>query len=177
MHLITPALSWLRGLLGWSKPQPRLRVSASLWASLLRELRIRGLDGSRESGAFLLGERDGDRRTVIAIAYLDDLDPNCLVGSIHFAGEGYTHLWQRCRNEGLVVLGDVHTHPGRWIAQSEIDRANPMVARTGHIALVLPNYALGSVAVDEISANEYLGEAGWKTWIGQDVPDVVEVVR
>lgn len=125
----------------------------------------------------MLGERDGDRRTVVTIAYLDDLDPDCLVGSIHFAGQGYTRLWERCRNDGLVVLGDVHTHPGRWIAQSDIDRANPMVAKVGHVALVLPHYALGSVNVDEISANEYLGEAGWKTWTGAGVRDVVEVVR
>jgi hypothetical protein len=69
--------------------------------------------GSRESGAFLLADRAGDRRTVTRVVYLDDLDPTCLTGDIEFDGLAYSKLWDICDTEQRFVIGDVHTHPVR----------------------------------------------------------------
>ena len=43
------------------------------WDAMIAELGRRGR--AAESGAFLLADRDGDRRTVTRVVYLDDLDP------------------------------------------------------------------------------------------------------
>ena len=68
-------------------------------------------------------------------AYYDDLDPGCLVGNIHIRAAGFSKLWDLCDVESLRVVADIHTHPGASVAQSSIDRANPMIAREGHLAL------------------------------------------
>ena len=93
--------------------------------------------GDSEAGAFLLGSRHGGERSVAKAVYFDDLDPDCLVGSIHFRAAGYSKLWDLCDAEELRVLADVHTHPGTRVAQSSIDRENPMIARIGHLALIV----------------------------------------
>lgn len=133
---------------------------------MVDELARRGR-GTRESGAFLLGDRDGDRRTVTRIVYLDDLDPNCLTGGISFDGLAYSKLWDICDAEKKVVIGDVHTHPGRCVRQSEIDAKNPMLAQGGHVALIVPDYATRTIRADEVGVHRYDGH-GWNTWTGSD---------
>ena len=144
-----------------------LRIRHKDWVGLVRELGRRG-GGRREAGAFLLGTRAGDRRTVAKVVYLDDLDPNCLQGNIHFDGRAYSKLWDLCEAENLVVIGDVHTHGREWVNQSGIDAANPMVARDGHVALILPHLATKPVAPAEVGVHQYRGADGWTTWTGPD---------
>ncbi len=65
---------------------------------MISELARRG-QGRRESGAFLLADRDGPPTTVTRVVYLDDLDPNCLTGGISFDGLAYSKLWDICDAE------------------------------------------------------------------------------
>ncbi len=147
-------------------PKYRLSCSTELWREGLAELRRRGLNGRRESGAFLLGERDGERRRVVRLAYYDDLDPHSLdTGIVVFDGAGYGPLWQQCRDEGLTVVADVHTHPGRPL-QSNSDRTNPMIAKRGHIALIVPKFAERTFMPGEIGVYEYEGEHRWRDLSG-----------
>jgi proteasome lid subunit RPN8/RPN11 len=133
---------------------------------MLTELRRRGR-GQRESGAFLLGDRGGDRRTVTRVVYLDDLDPSCLTGGISFDGLAYSKLWDICDAEQKVVIGDVHTHPSQSVLQSDIDADNPMLAQEGHVALIVPDYASRLVGADEVGVHRY-NENGWEGWTGAD---------
>jgi hypothetical protein len=98
---------------------------------LVAGTRDRG-QGGRESGAFLLADRGHPAgqlpQPVIAVALYDDLDPDRLTGEITFCAVGYTALSARCRGEGLRVVGDIHTHPGRYVQQSAIDVSHPIVA-------------------------------------------------
>ena len=74
-------------------------------------------------------------------------------------------LWKYCRETGLLVIGDIHTHPGRpW--QSPTDRKNPMIGNTGHIALIVPNYAERLVGSMDLGIYEYRGEHQWKEYLG-----------
>jgi proteasome lid subunit RPN8/RPN11 len=143
----------------------RLRVRRTLWRGLISELGRRGR-GERESGAFLLGRRDGDRRTVTRVVYLDDLDPGCLTGGISFDGLAYSKLWDICDDENLLVIGDVHTHPGRGVHQSSIDAENPMLASNGHVALIVPDLAMRPIEAHEVGIHRYDGK-GWTTWTGE----------
>ena len=137
-----------------------------MWRDMVAELGRRGR-GVRESGAFLLSDRVSDRRTITKVVYLDDLDPGCLQGGIKVNGLAYSKLWDICGAERRVVVADVHTHPGRSVRQSPVDSANPMIARAGHVALIVPDFATRPVEPDEVGVHLYHG-SGWTTWTGRD---------
>jgi proteasome lid subunit RPN8/RPN11 len=137
--------------------QASFKISRRRWKHLLSELARRGQD-RWESGAFLLSERGTN--AVTAVAFYDDLDPNCLTGGISFASAGFTDLWRICRSEGLTVVADVHTHPGTRVMQSDIDATNPMIARVGHVAIIVPSYGRAD-SIQQCGVNLYLGSHRW----------------
>lgn len=155
--------------------QPLLTMKRRLWRDLIRELGRRG-KGRRESGAFLLA-RPGEDHRVVRVKYYDDLDPECLRGHIHLDGLAFDRLWEVCATEGLRVVADVHTHPGRAVRQSAIDRDNPMIALPGHIALIIPNLATRRVHARQIGVHEYRGDAGWISWYGREAAARVSLRR
>jgi len=144
-----------------------VNVDELLWDELLRELALRGR-GVRESGAFLLGPppMDGSPRRAVAAAYYDDLDPASLTGGISFSGSAYGRLWDVCDQRGLAVVADVHTHPGPYVGQSSTDRAHPMLAQRGHVALIVPNFAQEPVGPAQVGVHEYLGDGEWRSALG-----------
>lgn len=153
----------IRGLVA---PRHCISCSSQLWREGLAELHRRGA-GHRESGAFLLGYVDGHRRKIERFAYYDDLDSRCLEsGIVVFDGAGYGPLWQLCRELGLNVVADVHTHGGR-ACQSEADRTNPMVAISGHIAIIVPDFAQRMAPVTDLGIYEYQGEHRWQDHSGR----------
>jgi hypothetical protein len=156
--------------------QASLRFKKRVWKEMLTELHRRG-EERRESGAFLLGKRDADRRLVSRIVYLDDIDPNCLVGGIHLHGEAYAKLWDICDEEGLGVLADIHTHPSDWVGQSSTDKDNPMMAINGHTALIAPNFATGQISPGQLGVHEYRGEAGWASSFDKEAAHLLYVGR
>ena len=142
-------------------PRHELSCSWFLWRRLLAGLRARGLGGSRESGAFLLGRTWRGRTRVLAFVLYDDLDPNCLeTGIVRFDGRHFGRLWDLCREGGLSVVADVHTHPGSP-DQSCSDRDHPMISQAGHLALILPRFAAAPVRRGEIGIYRYLGSKRW----------------
>lgn len=157
-----------------------LAISESLFAELLAELANRGA-GYRESGAFLLADRRSIATStgpavIVAVAYYDDLDPNCLTGGITFGSVGYTALNARCRQNQLCVVGDIHTHPRSRVAQSATDADHPMAALDGHIALIAPAFARGPIDPEDLGA--HLFHAGcWTSYFGGDVATVFTVIR
>lgn len=152
-------------ILGRRKSDALLRFSRKDWTSLIQELGRRG-GGKRESGAFLLGHQLNDRRMVTRVVYLDDLDARCLQGNIHIDGKAYSKLWDLCEGQNLRVIGDVHTHIGEWVGQSRVDASNPMIAQDGHVALIVPRFAMKTVRPSEVGVHVYLGERGWTSWTG-----------
>ena len=144
-------------------PDYRVACNARVWSRGLEELRRRG-QGRRESGAFLLGRILDGKRHVLRFVYYDDLDPHVLdTGIIDFDGRYYSALWTICRELGLQVVADVHTHPGRAVL-SATDRENPMIPQVGHIALIVPNYAQRPYRHRHLvhyGTYEYLGGSKW----------------
>jgi proteasome lid subunit RPN8/RPN11 len=152
-----------------------LEMPAPLWARLVADLRERGR-GVRESGAFLLGEiGDGARRVQAWVPY-DELDPEALTrGYICLSTAAFTKLWAKCSTLGLVVVGDVHTHP-YGPRQSLSDKTNPMISQAGHVALIVPRYATGRVAPSDVSVNVYLGAKRWSSFFGPDAQKRIRLV-
>ncbi len=138
----------------------RLKCLSEIWSQGLAELRRRG-EGRRESGAFLLGTRNGDLRRIQRFIFYNDLDPLCLrTGIVIFHASGYGKLWRLCREMALTVVADIHTHP-KLAFQSMADRRHPMIATSGHIALIVPNFALCPVRVQDLGIFEYKGDHKW----------------
>jgi proteasome lid subunit RPN8/RPN11 len=149
----------------FAAPEHRLSCRRSLWKAGISELARRGR-GETESGAFLLGRERGGGREVRRFAYYDDLDPHCLdTGIVIFDGAGYGPLWQLCRETGLIVVADVHTHPC-LAHQSPADRDHPMIATRGHIAIIIPNFAQRTPSAGELGIYEYLRAHRWRDHSG-----------
>lgn len=145
-------------------PEHGLRCSERIWSQGLAELRNRG-EGRRESGAFMLGDlamiAGRKRRNVRRFVFYDDLDPHCLeTGIVVFDGSGFGPLWTLCRETGLIVVADVHTHPG-IARQSDADRRHPMIAKAGHVAVIVPDYANGQARGEQLGVYEYEGSHRW----------------
>jgi hypothetical protein len=133
--------------------------------------------GRRESGAFLLAPLASSAPTVAAIVYYDDLDPDALDGGVSLLAGAFSRLWSHCAREQLRVVGDVHTHPTDIVRQSGIDRANPMVARIGHVAVIVPNLAAGVIQPADVGVHLYRGEDGWSSSFGRDARALLFVGR
>jgi proteasome lid subunit RPN8/RPN11 len=137
-----------------------IRFGPARWVALLAELDRRG-QRRHEAGAFLLGTRADDLREVQDVIFYDDLDPEAYSSGVCILhAPAFAALWAMCRARGLTVVGDVHTHPGGAF-QSEADRTNPMVAREGHIAIIVPNYATGRPDKSRLGVFEYCGDHAW----------------
>jgi|SRR5579871_2223811 len=140
-----------------------IRIPVCLWMRLLPDLHRRG--GNGESGAFMFGRPKDPTRKVLSYVCYDDLDPNAYQGgAIAFHGQGHAALWKHCREQGLEVLCDVHTHPGPYVEQSNIDMRHPMLPIVGHIALIVPNFARTAWwSLRTVGVYEYLGNFQWRT--------------
>jgi len=141
-------------------PDHRLSCPSRLWQQVLSQL-DRRTENRHESGVFLLGVRDGERREVREAVYYDDLDPDaCASGACVLQGDAFAKLWAVCRSKSLTVVADAHTHPHEAF-QSSADRTNPMVAREGHIAIIIPNFAKRPLRLLELGIYEYTGQHEW----------------
>jgi len=144
-------------------PRHELSCSWLLWGCLHAMLRERGRNRTRESGAFLLGHRADGRARIVDFVLYDDLDPHCLdSGIVRFDGRYFGELWAICKRHGLSVVADIHVHPG-GASQSDSDRDHPMISRAGHIALVLPHFAVRAQSRREIGIYRYWGSKRWTT--------------
>jgi len=144
------------------QPDPRLTIHQSLWLELTSELHCR-TEGRHESGAFLLGQKSPDGRRASALVYYDELDNEAYASGVCILhAEAFGRLWQRCGDLGLAVVADAHVH-GLGAGQSRADRENPMVARAGHLAIILPTMARPPIKRATVGLYEYLGDHQWRT--------------
>ena len=155
--MVSLLLTFWRRIFG---PPPRLVCDGRLWNDGVDELRRRA-GGHRESGAFLLGTIENGARKVRRFVYYDDIDPTCFAnGIVEFDGTRFGLVWQICRESQLAVVADVHVHP-RGYGQSSTDRHNPIIPESGHLALILPDFASRARLPGDIGIYEYLGSRRW----------------
>ena len=154
----------------WLAPDARLICPSGFWRATVAELERRGRR-RHEAGVFLLGiERNGIREVKSTI-YYDDLDLDAYsTGVCVLHGDAFSKLWAHCRKVGLTVVADVHTHPGPGF-QSSVDRKNPMIARAGHVAIILPNYARWPIRQDQMGVYVYQGQHAWTNRSPSVTPD------
>lgn len=141
-------------------PKHRISCQRLLWRQVVCELERRG-ERRHESGAFLLGVKRGERREVREAIFYDDLDRRAYAtGICVLQGDAFAKLWRLCRAKGLTVVADLHTHGGVAV-QSSSDRMNPMIARPGHIAIIVPDFAQEPISTADLGVYEYCGCHEW----------------
>jgi proteasome lid subunit RPN8/RPN11 len=148
----------------WGSEARRIGVPVTLWVRLLLDIRRRGHDVG-ESGAFIFGRTKVPSLKAVDYVAYDDFDPDVYQnGTIAFHAAGYAALWKFCRERGLEVLCDVHTHPGGDVRQSQIDQRHPMLPLVGHTAMIVPCFGQAPWrSLKTVGVYEYLGNFQWRT--------------
>lgn len=149
-------------------PDPRLHCPEPGWYWLCAALAAR-TEGRHESGAFLLGAIEEQKRIVSRAVFYDQLDPRAYAtGVCVLRAPAFAALWKLCASEQLQVVADVHVHPrGAW--QSPSDQANPMIAQAGHVAIILPDMARPPIPRHAVGFYQYLGAHRWRSFGGRDI--------
>lgn len=138
-----------------------LHITRPLWNELTSELHRR-TENRHESGAFLLGQRKESDRRALRLIYYDELDPAAYDSGICILhADAFSRLWDRCSELEMTVVADAHVHPF-GAGQSWSDRENPMIARAGHIAIILPRMARPPIRRSDVGVYEYLGDHRWQ---------------
>lgn len=151
-----------------------LHFSRKVWLDCMNELRARTHD-RHESGCFVLGTIDRHHRRARRCVYYDDLDPQAYSSGVCILhGDAFMRLWEICRAEKLTVIADIHTHPGAAF-QSGSDRINPMIARAGHCAIIVPAYAAGWIWRHRLGVFQYEGDHRWTDLSGWQARSYLKV--
>lgn len=138
----------------------QLSIVPQVWRPLTEQLWRRG-EGRHEAGAFLYGTTLGNTRTVTGAIYYDELDPEAYrTGVCVLLAGSFAMLWRRCREQRLTIVADIHTHP-LGARQSLIDQRNPMIARSGHVAIIVPSFAAAPVQPSRLGVYIYQGNHRW----------------
>lgn len=155
---------------------PMFEISTRLWNDLIEHLRVQGA-GIRESGAFLLGHITDENRTVTAFLPYESLQADALQEDyVSLSSASFSKLWAICQEHSLTVVADVHTH--RFDAQqSRSDKANPMLALAGHVALIVPRFAQGDIQVQDLGVYVYRGSHQWTSKCGPIVEQFINLAR
>ena len=156
------------------KPKSCLHLSRALWTELTCELHRR-TEGCHESGAFLMGRKNGTEREATAVIYYDQLDPEAYstdVCMLH--ADAFGRLWDQCAMLGVSVIADVHVHPF-GACQSRADKENPMIAQPGHLALIFPLMARPPIRRWAVGVYEYLGDHRWCSHGGRHVSSLLKI--
>ena len=142
----------------------KISFDKKFWDEMYKQLRLRG-QGVRESGAFLLGPEENN--SITQALYYDDLEPESLdTGAIHITYKSFIALADYCLLNKLTVKADTHTHPGIVTQQSDIDMENPMIKIAGHMALIIPSFALPKKCnLNMLGIHEFIGGGyNWRSY-------------
>lgn len=132
--------------------------------------------GVRESGAFILGRQEGFTRVAVGFIPYERLQHDALHNDyVSLTGASFSKLWSVCSDHKLTVVADVHTH--RFgPRQSQSDRRNPMIAVSGHMALIIPDYAQNEVRIADIGVHIYQGSHQWRSFFGSHAISLISLV-
>src|SRR4051812_20041678 len=109
-------------------------ISNQLWEETWKGLRERGRL-ERETACIWGGRRNIAEQLVERVYFFDDFGEIESYEAYHRApAETVAAIFRSLRENGHVIVADVHTHPGEWVGLSGTDKAHPIEYRPGLIA-------------------------------------------
>lgn len=144
-------------------PDKKIIIPENLWVETWLGLRVRGR-GKVESAALWAGKRNASAETVEGVYFLDDFAGRVQDAAYHCVPpRALAEVFARLQQDRRVIVGDIHTHPTRWVGLSQLDQEHPIEFRKGLYAVVLPSFAMPSPSLDSTGVHEYLGDSEWRT--------------
>ncbi|MEW5891032.1 MAG: Mov34/MPN/PAD-1 family protein [Pseudomonadota bacterium] len=156
--------------------RPLLEMPRGVYSALIADLAKSGR-GIKEAGAFLLGCTDGRVRLVSSYVMYDVIAPESSRkhAYVAFTAEEMARAWDHCYATGLQVVADVHTHP-LGPGQSVTDRANPIVSVAGHVALIVPYFAMRNPQPIDLGVHVFEGAGRWRSMFHQVAHDSILLI-
>ena len=156
--------------------RPLLEMPRGVYSALITDLAISGR-GIKEAGAFLLGRTDGQVRLASSYVMYDVIAPESSRkhAYVAFTAEEMARAWDHCYATGLQVVADVHTHPLGPV-QSVTDRANPIVSVAGHVALIVPYFAMRNPQPADLGVHVFEGAGRWRSMFHQTAHDSIHLI-
>lgn len=147
---------------------PVLEMPHGVYGNLIRDLARSG-GGVAEAGAFLLGAVSSGARRVSSYLLYEQVAPQSRRQHdyVAFTAEETARAWDYCYRNGVQVVADVHTHPA-GPQQSRSDREHPIVSLAGHVALIVPHFALRKPQPADLGLHVFLGQGRWCSLFGAD---------
>lgn len=152
---------------------PLLEMPRSLYGELIADLAKSGR-GIKEAGAFLLGHADNRGRRVSSYLMYDIVATESCPKHAYvvFTAEEMARAWEHCYATGLQVVADVHTHP-MGPRQSVSDQAHPIVSVQGHVALIVPFFAMRGPQPVDIGVHVFEGAGRWRSMFRQAAHEAI----
>jgi proteasome lid subunit RPN8/RPN11 len=143
--------------------RPLLEIPRAVYDALIADLAASGR-GIKEAGAFLLGHAHYEWRRVSSYLMYDVVAPESseMHAYVAITAEEMARAWEYCNANGVQVVADVHTHP-MGPAQSVSDRAHPIVSIAGHVALIVPYFALRRPQPVDLGVHLFEGAGRWQS--------------
>lgn len=155
--------------------RPLLELPRGLYATLIADLARSGA-GVAESGAFLLGTMENNERRVAGYLPYEAVSAQGRRRNayVEFTAQEMARAWDYCYRYKVEVVADVHTHP-LGPAQSLSDRAHPIVSLAGHVALIVPYFALRNPRPADLGVHQFLGNGRWQSLFGADAARALQL--
>jgi len=152
---------------------PKLEISRAIYDALIANL-VKSGRGIKEAGAFLLGHHDEQMRRVSSYLMYDIVATESYRkhAYVAFTAEEMAIAWEHCYATGLQVIADVHTHP-MGSEQSVTDRAHPIVSVAGHVALIVPYFAMRKPEPIDLGVHIFEGAGRWRSLFRQTAHDSI----
>jgi hypothetical protein len=124
--------------------------------------------GARECVAYWTGTTDND--------FVD-----CVEHPLHSSSEGgysvedrwLTGFWRSLGQLRRSIKAQIHTHPAAAF-HSAIDDDWPIVSQCGFVSIVIPNFALGAVSLDNAWIGRLRADGKWEQL--QSAADVLQLL-
>lgn len=84
-----------------------------------------------------------------------------------------TRYWFRLARERRAIRAQIHTHPGRAF-HSATDDQFPVVSQPGFISIVIPNFAMGEVSLEDVWVGRLEQDGRWRA---VTVESAIEIIR
>ena len=83
------------------------------------------------------------------------------LGGFELDDQWISDFWLELGNTNMGIRVQLHTHPLEAF-HSEIDDAFPIIHKPGFLSLVIPNFGLGPVGLDEAYLTEIQSDGQWQ---------------
>lgn len=136
-------------------------VTEGVLEATRQELVEVALDGIRDcghEGLVFWGGRKREDLGVITTVVLPEVEHSH--GRVHVSRRSYGIAGRRARERGLLLLGQVHSHPGSDVRHSDGDDDLIGLPTEGMLSVVVPNFGVGFQELSEAGIHQ-LQDGRW----------------